>query len=238
MEIALLACQTISHSLGRLAAYPVPLCLTGVVSKEFLQKIRRPRPLAVAMKTLQGNAHGDRRRCRPTPGICQLATARADHPPARRRALAGDLPDAADGDPARAVHRPSVRQRHPALGHRYQGRSARPLRRPRQFRQDLERRHLPGRGVQHLPLHVRHDGFQTSARVVAGLAAQPAFPRQGVHARLYPFAIHHPDRAVDLCLEMDVRPDLQRPQLDAVPSRDHQDPHQLAGRPDTWRWSR
>ena len=35
---------------------------------------------------------------------------------------------------------------------------------------------------------------------------------------LLPLSSH---RAVDLCLEMDVRPDIQRPQLDAVPSRDH-----------------
>ena len=86
------------------------------------------------------------------------------------------------------------------------------------------------RGLEHLPLHVRHDGLQAGARAVAGAAAEPAFPRQGVRARLHPAAVHHPDGAVDLRLEVDVRPDLQRPQLDAVPARPHHGPHQLAGR--------
>ena len=45
---------------------------------------------------------------------------------------------------------------------------------------------------------------------------------------LLPFII--PDRAVDLRLEVDVRSDLQRPQLDALPARPHHHAHQLAGR--------
>ena len=37
--------------------------------------------------------------------------------------------------------------------------------------------------------------------------------------RLHPAALHHPDRALHLRLEVDVRSDLQRPQLDALPAR-------------------
>ena len=94
-----------------------------------------------------------------------------------------------------------------------------PFRRPREFREAVERQHLPRRGLQHLSLHLRHDGLQAGARPLAGAAAEPAFPGQGVRARLHPAAVHHPDGAVDLRLEVDVRPDLQRPELDAVPAR-------------------
>ena len=104
------------------------------------------------------------------------------------------------------------------------------LRRPRELRQDLERQHLPDRRLEHLLLYGRHHGLQAGARPVAGDAAQPPFQRQGVHPRLHPAALHHPDGAVDLRLEVDVRPDLQRHQLVAVPARPDHRPHQLAGR--------
>ena len=80
--------------------------------------------------------------------------------------------------------------------------------------------------------------FKLALGLWLALAAQPAFPRQGVHARLYPFAVHHPDRAVDLRLEVDVRPDLQRAQLDAVPSRRSSRPASTGWATRTWRWSR
>ena len=104
------------------------------------------------------------------------------------------------------------------------------VRRPQELRQDLERQHLPDRGLEHLLVHGRHHGVQAGARPVAGDAAQPPFQGQGAGPRLHPAALHHPDGAVDLRLEVDVRPDLQRHQLDAVPARLHHPAHQLAGR--------
>ena len=47
-------------------------------------------------------------------------------------------------------------------------------------------------------------------------AAQPQLQGQGLHPRLHPAALHHPDGAVDLRLEVDVRSDLQRAQLAAL----------------------
>src|SRR3546814_14508642 len=61
--------------------------------------------------------------------------------------------------------------------------------------------------------HGGHHGLQARARAVAGTAAEPELPWQGVHPRLHPAAVHHPDGAVDLRLEVDVRPDLQRAEL-------------------------
>ena len=59
--------------------------------------------------------------------------------------------------------------------------------------------------------------FKLGARALARDAAEPALQVQGVHPRLHPAAVHHPDGAVDLRLEVDVRPDLQRAELDALP---------------------
>jgi hypothetical protein len=73
--------------------------------------------------------------------------------------------------------------------------------------------------VEHVLVHGRDDGVQAGAGPVAGAPAQPALQGQGDHPRLHPAAVHHPDGAVDLRLEVDVRPDLQRHQLDAVPAR-------------------
>ena len=98
------------------------------------------------------------------------------------------------------------------------------------FDQCLERRHLSRRGVEHLRLHGRRDHLQTGARPVAGGAAEPPFQGQGLHPGLHPVAVHHSDGAVDPRLEMDVRSDLQRDQLGAVPARADRSPHQLAGR--------
>ena len=67
---------------------------------------------------------------------------------------------------------------------------------------------------------------------------QPQFPRQSLHSRFYSFALHYSDGALDLCLEVDVRSDLQRHQLDAVPPRRHPRADQLAGRSGLWRCSR
>ena len=131
---------------------------------------------------------------------------------------------------ARPVHRLSVRARHPAVGDQLARRRARRVRRPRQLLQDLQRRNLPHLRLQHLRLYGRHHRLQAGARAVAGHAAQPQFPRQGLHPRLHPAALHHPDRALDLRLEVDVRPDIQRPQLAALPSRPDHRPDQLAGR--------
>ena len=61
--------------------------------------------------------------------------------------------------------------------------------------------------------------FKLALGLVARHAAQPQFQGQGLHPRLHPAALHHPDRAVDLRLEVDVRSDLQRPQLAPVPPR-------------------
>ena len=74
-------------------------------------------------------------------------------------------------------------------------------------------------GLQHLPLYGRDHGLQAGDRPLAGAAAQSPLQGQGDHARLHPAALHHPDGALDLRLEMDVRPDLQRHQLGAVPAR-------------------
>ena len=93
-----------------------------------------------------------------------------------------------------------------------------------------QRRDLPHLGLQHLRLYGRDHRLQAGARAVAGDAAQPQFPRQGLHPRFHPAALHHSDRAVDLRLEVDVRPDVQRSQLAALPSRPDHRPHQLAGR--------
>ena len=57
------------------------------------------------------------------------------------------------------------------------------------------------------------------------------FKGQDLYPRVYFAAVHHSDRAVDPRLEVDVRPDLQRHQLDAVPDRGDPQPDQLAGRP-------
>ena len=60
--------------------------------------------------------------------------------------------------------------------------------------------------------------FKLALGPVARLAAQSQFQGQGVHARVHPAALHHPDGAVDLRLEVDVRSDFQRHQLDACSS--------------------
>ena len=166
------------------------------------------------------------------------AKARARSPGCSRTSAGWHGAVAADNRLARPLYRLSVRQGRGAVGDRHQGRRAGPVRRAAEFREDLERQHLPRRGVEHLPLHLRHDGLQARARPVAGAAAQPPFQGQGLHPRLHPVAVHHPDGAVDPGLEVDVRPDLQRDQLDAVPARHDPRPDQLARRPATWRWSR
>ena len=77
--------------------------------------------------------------------------------------------------------------------------------------------------------------FKLGARALARLAAQSQFPRQGFHPRFHSSALHHSDGALDLRLEVDVRSDLQRHQLDAVPARPHPRADQLAGRSRSWR---
>ena len=93
-----------------------------------------------------------------------------------------------------------------------------------------ERQHLPRRGVEHRRLYGGRHRLQIGARPVARLAAEPQLPRQGFDARLHLAALHHSDGAVDLRLEVDVRSDFQRHQLDALPPRHHHAAHQLAGR--------
>ena len=68
-----------------------------------------------------------------------------------------------------------------------------------------------------------YTGVTTVFKLAMGLwlahAAQPQFQGQGLHPRLHPAPLHHSHRAVDLRLEVDVRPDLQRHQLVPVPAR-------------------
>ena len=73
--------------------------------------------------------------------------------------------------------------------------------------------------------------FKLALGLWLALLVEPAFPGQGVRARLHPAAVYHPDGSFDLRLEVDVRSHLQRPELDAVPSRADTRSHQLARRP-------
>ena len=115
------------------------------------------------------------------------------------------------------VHRLSLCQGRRAVGHRHQGRRARPFCRHRQFHQDLARR-IFRVAVWNTCLYTFVTTvFKLALGLWLALLLNRHFKRQGVHARLHPAAVHHPDGAVDLCLEVDVRSDLQRPQLDAVP---------------------
>ena len=187
--------------------------------------------------------HGLRRRsCSPT-GI-EHGSERArprrsgEAPPPRRtatargRALAGVRAAGADHGAARHVHRLPVRARHPAVG------------------DQLARRVCPANssGLDNFYKIWNDPIFRTAVwntflytvvttvfKLALGLwlahAAQSQLQGQGLHPRLHPAALHHPDRAVDVRLEVDVRPDIQRPQLAAVPARPHHRPHQLAGRP-------
>ena len=122
-----------------------------------------------------------------------------------------------DDRPSRAVHRVPVRQRRLALHDQRHRRGSGRLRGLQELRQDLERLDLPAGGLQHLRLHGRRHRRQARAGYVAGPPPQPSLqgqaPGPGVHAP----ALHHPHRALDLRLEVDVRPDLQRAQLDPVP---------------------
>ena len=170
----------------------------------------------------------DRRR---SADLCRHAAARAGHPAARRRALAGDAVAAAYGGAARPLYRLPVRQRHHAVGDRHPRRRARPFRRIAEFRQCLARRHLSRRGMEHLRLYPCRHGVQARARLVAGGIAQQQLQGEGLYQGLYPVAVHHSDGAVDPRLEVDVRPDLQRDQLGAVPARADPRPDQLARRP-------
>ena len=87
-----------------------------------------------------------------------------------------------------------------------------------------------------------YTGVTTVFKLALGLwlahAAQPPFQGQGVHPRLHPAALHHPDRAVDLRLEVDVRSDLQRHQLDACSSSASSPAASTGWAIPTWRWSR
>ena len=66
-------------------------------------------------------------------------------------------------------------------------------------------------------LHVLGHHLQTGARHVARSAAEPQLPLQADHPRLDAAAVHHPDRALGIRLALDVRSDIQRHELDAVP---------------------
>ena len=84
---------------------------------------------------------------------------------------------------------------------------------------------VPG---QFVGLQIRQLLTESLLLAVAGGAAQPPFQGQILHPRLYPAALYHSDRAVDIGVEMDVRPDVQRHQLDAVQARRDSQPDQLA----------
>ena len=119
------------------------------------------------------------------------------------------------------------------------GRRAGRVRRPRQFRSASGTTPIFHSAVYNTFLYtVVDDGLQAGARAVARAAAQPALQGQGARARLHPAAVHHPDGAVDLRLEMDVRPDLQRPQLGAVPARPDQRARSTGSATPTWRCAR
>src|SRR6516162_4836504 len=137
-------------------------------------------------------------------------------PVARGRALAGRASVATAPRTARALYRLSICRGCATVGDRHQGRRSGPVRRTAELRANLERRHFSRGGVEHLRLHGCRDRVQARAGPLASVAAQPPFQRQGHHSGLYFAALHNSDGPVDVGLEVDVRPDLQRDQLDAV----------------------
>ena len=186
---------------------------------------RAPVPRRAAEET----AMADKRRRHPA-SLRAGAAARRGDAAARGRALARRSCCCCRPWSCSACSSPIRSSRASALGDRRQGRRARQLRRPAEFRGAVATT-ASSASRSGIPSSIRrHDRLQARARPVARAAAQPQFQGQGVHPRLHPAALHHPDGALDLRLEVDVRSDLQRHQLDAVPARPHPRPHQLAGR--------
>ena len=122
-----------------------------------------------------------------------------------------------------------------AVGDRHQGRRARPFRRPEQFRQDLERQHLPD-AVWNTFLYT----FVTTVfKLALGLWLAlllnrhfrgKAFMRAFI---LLPFII--PTVLSTFAWKWMFDPDLQRPQLDAVPPRHHHASASTGWAIPTWR---
>ena len=163
--------------------------------------------------------------------FCTCAAARTDHPAARRRALARVRAAAADRRPARPVYRLSVRQGRAAGGDRHQGRRARPLRRPRTISSSSGTTDIFRVAVWNTFLYTFVTTvFKLALGLWLALLLNRHFRGKAFIRAFILLAVHHSDGAVDLRLEVDVRSDLQRDQLDAVPSRHHPQPHQLARR--------
>src|SRR6185503_2531708 len=81
----------------------------------------------------------------------------------------------------------------------------------------VERLDLPHRVLQHVLLHVLGNHLQARPRHVAGPAPEPPLPGQAHRAGRDAAAVHRAHRALDLRVAVDVRPDVQRAELAALP---------------------